>query len=158
MRNPIRELIAGPVAVAALAIATAVTGPAAASGSQSTDQQSVETELQDAMSAIGEYGVEQRDAAVREAEELLVSLDAKIEHLQTRMAEEWATMSADARKKAETAMTELRRKRTDVAEWFGGLKHGSAEAWQEVRSGFTEAYDDARKAVTEAFEDAGQES
>ena len=38
------------------------------------------------------------------------------------------------------ALRELRRQRNRVAEWYGGMEHGSAGAWNNVKRGFVTAY------------------
>src|SRR6266568_2452965 len=52
-----------------------------------------------------------------------------------------------ARRKARATLNALRRERNEVAEWYGGLKHGSAESWERVKAGFVKSY----QALKESF-------
>jgi hypothetical protein len=55
-------------------------------------------------------------------------------------------MSEQARQKASSTTKELKQKRTELAEWYGGLKHGSKNAWEEIKAGFSQAYTEMKKA------------
>ncbi len=56
-------------------------------------------------------------------------------------------MDQAARRKARATLNALRRERNEVAEWYGGLKHGSAESWEQVKAGFLKSY----QALKESF-------
>ena len=45
-----------------------------------------------------------------------------------------------ARQKSMTALTTLRKQRNEIAEWYGGLKHSSSNAWEDVKKGFLKSY------------------
>jgi len=99
---------------------------------------------------IKNYTVKQRDEAVRKAKEALVDLDARIDRMESRLDKKWSQMDESAREKARATMNSLRKQRTEVAEWYGSLKHSSASAWKEVKKGFSKSYEDIKTAFTKA--------
>ena len=108
------------------------------------------TTAQDVSKTIKGYTVTQRDAAVKSAKAALDELDASIERLERKLESDWDKMDQAARRKARAALDALRRQRNEAAEWYGGLKHSSKEAWDEVKDGFAKSYD----ALTGAFSKA----
>lgn len=48
------------------------------------------------------------------------------------------------------ALRELRQQRNRVAEWYGGMEHGSAHAWEQVKRGFVTAYGELNSALGKA--------
>lgn len=91
--------------------------------------------------AVRNYTVQQRDEAIQSAKTALDDLDARIRSLERRLDQDWDRMDAAARRKARVALDALRKQRDEAAEWYGGLKHGSAEAWNEVKDGFVRSYE-----------------
>jgi hypothetical protein len=96
------------------------------------------------------YTVERRDAAVATARRATDDMDRQMERLQTQMSEGWARMSTASRERSEKAMADLRSRRNMLAEWVGGMKHGSADAWSEVKGGFARSYDELALALRKA--------
>jgi hypothetical protein len=43
-----------------------------------------------------------------------------------------------------------RKERNELSEWYGGLKHSSASAWNHVKKGFVEGYESFSKAFDNA--------
>lgn len=113
----------------------------------------VKKEVADAARAIKAYSVDQRDEAVKKAKASLDDLDASIEQLQASIDKKWDQMNQASREKARATMEKLGRQRNQVAEWYGGLKHSSAGAWDNVKQGFSDAYgtlaDSWEKAIAE---------
>ena len=97
--------------------------------------------------AVKDYSVQQREEAIKSAKVALDDLDARIRGLERRVDRDWDRMDEAARKKARSTLSALRRQRDELAEWYGGLKHGSAEAWEGVKSGFVKSYE----ALKESF-------
>ena len=97
-------------------------------------------ETADAAEAIKNYTVEQRDEAVKKTKAALDDLDERIDRLEAKIRDKWGEMDQAARDRATAALRALRQERERVAEWYGGLQHGSAEAWDRVKMGFSEAY------------------
>jgi hypothetical protein len=53
-------------------------------------------------------------------------------------------MDQSARKKARASLKALRKQRNEVAEWYGGLKHSSSNAWEDVKKGFLNSCQELR--------------
>lgn len=51
-------------------------------------------------------------------------------------------MDQAARQKMAATLTALRKQRNETAEWYGGLKHSSGNAWEDVKTGFLKRYED----------------
>ena len=100
--------------------------------------------------SLKDYTVQQRDKAVADAKEELAKLDRRIDEMQRDIDANWQKMSAAARKQTRESLDLLRKKREETAEWYGGLKHSSAEAWEEVKKGFSDSYDRLEQAVKNA--------
>lgn len=115
-----------------------------------TSAEEVKSEVADAAEAIKEYTVEQRDQAIAKMESILKDLDDRIDKLENRIDENWDQMTSAARREARTTLRELRKQRNEVAEWYGGLKHSSADAWEKLKKGFSDAYDALADAWTQA--------
>ena len=113
----------------------------------------VRRELNETLRLIASYSAEQREAAVAKAKESLAKTDAQIEQLQRDFDENRKSMSAEARKQAETTLKVLRQQRNEIAEWYDGLKHSSASAWDEIKKGFSASYRDLEKALEKAREE-----
>src|SRR5439155_13268796 len=91
---------------------------------------------------IKDYTVAQRDEAVKQAKAALDDADVRIRRLERKLDSDWDKMDQAARRKARATLNALRTERNDLAEWYGGLKHGSKEAWDEVKGGFAKSYDE----------------
>jgi hypothetical protein len=108
------------------------------------------TTAKDVAKTIKGYTVTQRDEAVKSAKAALDELDASIQRLERKIASDWDKMDEAARRKARATLDALHRQRNELAEWYGGLKHSSAEAWDEVKNGFSKSYDALRGAFGKA--------
>jgi len=75
-----------------------------------------------------------------------------MDEMENSLDEHWQEMSAAAREKKREALKELRRERQEVSEWYGGMRHSSAEAWEDVKKGFAQSYD----RLEDAFKDAAK--
>ena len=60
--------------------------------------------------------------------------------MQSRLNAKWDQMDQFAREKAMATLTTLRKQRNEIAEWYGGLKHSSSNAWEDVKKGFLRSY------------------
>ena len=117
-----------------------------------TTTKDVARKLGETGETIKKFTVEQRDDAVRSAKAGLDDLDARIGRMEADLERKWDKMDSRARKQARATLDALHRQRNDLAEWYGGLKHGSAEAWEEVKSGFAESYRTLRDSFARAKE------
>jgi len=112
--------------------------------SDKTTMADVKKEVGDAAEAIKDYSAEQRDAALAKTKAALDDLDARIERLEMTVRDRWGQMDQTARNKAAVALTDLKRQRERVAEWYGGLQHSSAENWEQVKRGFSSSYEELK--------------
>lgn len=132
---------------------------AMAQGNEKKDtvtMEQVEQEVADAAEAIKDYSAEQRDEATKEVEEALRVLDDRMQELQASIDAQWDDMSVTARKKARQTMDYLSEQRNKVAEWYGGLRHGSDQAWEEMKMGFSNAWGELEKAWSDARQEYGK--
>ena len=142
MKKQNTTMIVSILSAAVLIIGWAV--PSA--GQQTTDQNSgtaadVKQETLEAVEALKKYSVEEKDNAVKEVKMVLEDLDARIDRMQSRIEKKWDEMDQTSRDKAKATLQALRKKRNELSEWYGGLKHSSAEAWEQVKKGFAEGYE-----------------
>jgi hypothetical protein len=143
------------VSVLALALGAplAVTPLAAETSGGKTTAKDVSRKAGETGRAIKDYTVEQRDEAIKQAKAGLDDLDARIRRMERKLDSEWDHMDQAARKKARATLNALRRERNEAAEWYGGLKHSSAESWEQVKAGFVKSYE----ALKESFAKARKE-
>ena len=110
----------------------------------------VSRKADDAAKAVGQYSIQQRDEALKSAKAALDDVDARLLAIDRKLDREWDHMDQAARKKARAARDALRRERDEAAEWYGGLKHSSAESWEEVKAGFVKSYEKLKASVARA--------
>jgi hypothetical protein len=108
------------------------------------------TTAKDVARTIKDYTVTQRDEAIKNAKAALDDVDARIRGMERKLDNEWDKMDQAARKKARATLAALRRERNEVAEWYGGLKHSSAESWEQVKTGFVKSYEVLRDSFARA--------
>jgi len=140
------------LALGALLTVSPLSFSAESSGNKTTAKD-VSRKVDDAGQAIKNYTVAQRDEAIKKAKAALDDLDARIGRMERKLDNEWDRMDQAARKKARATLDALRRERNEAAEWYGGLKHSSAEAWEQVKAGFVKSYE----VLKESFAKAGKE-
>lgn len=103
--------------------------------------------------ALKKYTLEQKDEAVASADEKLKELDTQIAEIQKNLDERWQKMSEATRQKTQESLQELRKEREKVAEWYGGMRHSSAQAWEIVKKGFADSYDRLEQSLAKAKKD-----
>ena len=140
------------LALGALLTVSPLSFTAETSGNKTTAKD-VSRKVDDAGQAIKNYTVAQRDEAIKKARIALDDLDVRIGRMERKLDNEWDRMDQAARKKARATLNALRRERNEAAEWYGGLKHSSAEAWEQVKAGFVKSYE----VLKESFTKAGKE-
>ena len=139
MMNRIPALLARALVLGAALVVSPLTIAAETSGSKTTAKD-VSRKVDDAGQAIKNYTLAQRDEAIRNAKAALDDLDARIGRMERKLDSEWDRMDQAARKQARATLDALRRQRNEVAEWYGGLQHSSAESWEQVKTGFAKSY------------------
>jgi hypothetical protein len=124
---------------------------AAETSAPETAKKDVKEKVTETAQAIKKYSAEQRDEAVKKAKAALDDLDVRIDRMESQLNKKWDQMDQSARKKARAALTALRKQRNEVAEWYGGLKHGSSNAWEDVKNGFLKSYQELEDAFDKAY-------
>ena len=125
----------------------------AETSSEKTSIEEVKQETQDLIQTIKAYTADQRDEAIQKTKSALENLDKRIDSLETRIDNSWDNMNKAAREKARANLKYLRKQRIKVAEWYGGLKSSSVDAWEHMKKGFSDAYE----AFSDAWEKAEKE-
>jgi acyl-CoA reductase-like NAD-dependent aldehyde dehydrogenase len=147
--------LTGVLSVALLASLAPLTSGAAqhVNGSQSDrtpDLQHVQRQWSEASKALMKYSVAQRDEALARGKQLLNEMDTRLDALEAQTQRNWSELSHAAREQRREALRELRQQRNRVAEWYGGMEHGSAHTWEQVKRGFVTAYGELNSALGKA--------
>ena len=100
--------------------------------------------------AIKNYTVAQRDEAIKNAKAALDDADRRIDRMERKLDGEWERMDHATRKRTRATLDALRRERNEAAEWYGGLKHSSAESWEQVKTGFVKSYEVLKESFAKA--------
>ena len=151
-----RESLKEVALVFALAIFFGITSmsfadqTSAATDTDKTATEKIREEGTDVARTIKSYTIKQRDEAVKKAKEAIADIDRRIDRMESRFDKKWNQMDESARVKARATMRSLRHQRTEVAEWYGSLKHSSAAAWKDVKKGFSKSYEDLKAAFMKA--------
>lgn len=146
----------GRIIAACAAIGFLVFGSPAFAGSSDSKESAgtqVKKEFSETLQAIKGFAAEQREEAVKQAKIALEEMDAAMERLEKRIDQNWEKMDQAAREKARNTLTSLKKKRNELAEWYGGMKHSSANAWERVKSGLVDSY----QTLKESFQEAEKE-
>jgi hypothetical protein len=138
------------VVAAALAVAVGTAGPAWAGSSDSAASKRMQKEVGEALDAIASYSAEQKEEAVRKARSALNVLDARIAALEENWAKSYDKMSDSARRESREALRALRKQRIRLAEWYGAVGKGAADAWDEIKDGFVDGYRSLQESVNRA--------
>jgi uncharacterized protein (DUF3084 family) len=149
MKTPAAWFVIALVAASASAGAQDAGKPAPQRDSKAQETEAKEQQKSPA-DTIRDYSVERRTEAVAAATRATDELDRQLERLQTQMSEGWSRMSAATRQRSQETMADLRMRRSALAEWVGGMKHGSSAAWTEVKTGFGKSYDELESALRRA--------
>ncbi|MCB1740767.1 MAG: hypothetical protein KDK91_10375 [Gammaproteobacteria bacterium] len=108
----------------------------------------VEREVSDAGRTLGRYAAEQKDQAVKEAEQLALALDERIERLEAQAR----TASEASAAKLNSALEAMRHKRAVMEARLAALRKSSSGAWEDIRQGFVGAWYELKGAVLDAQE------
>lgn len=141
-------LVATSVLLLSLAFASLAAEPTSA-----TTQDEVKKEVSQAVDTIRSYSVDRRDRALKEARQLLADIDRRIEQREAQLQDRWSKMTAPARERTQALLRKLRAQRNAVSEWYGGLRHSSNNAWDDMKQGFTDAFSELQAAWDEAAQE-----
>jgi len=131
-------------------LAASQLSPAADTPAEKTTAKDVSAKAVGTGRAIKDYTLAQRDEAVKQAKAGLDDLDRRIGRMERKLDNDWERMDQAARKKARATLDALRRERNEAAEWYGALKHSSAESWEQVKAGFEKSYEVLRESFAKA--------
>ncbi len=123
----------------------------------SVSAEDVRQETREVLDVLKDYTADQRDEAIKKINNALANLDDHIDALEKRIDNNWDKMDNAAREKARASMRELRKQRTQLAEWYGGLKNSSADAWEQMTQGFSEAYQSLQDSWDKAVREFGSD-
>lgn len=137
-KRKIKNVIIAFVSVAFIVVVQA--SFTAQSSADQTTMKEVKHEVADAARAIKDYSVDQRDQAIKKVKSILDDLDARIDKLEDRIDDKWDQMTTATRRETRATLRKLRKQRNEVAEWYGGLKHSSVDAWEDMKKEFSDAY------------------
>lgn len=104
------------------------------------DAKSASEQWTESIEQIQGYGADQRDEAVDASRSAADAVDDRLQQMENWVATNWDKLSAEAREDKRAIISDLRKQRNDLAEWFGAMRHSSAESWEEVKGGFVNAY------------------
>lgn len=114
-------------------------------------------DVQEQMAKMGKtiekYSITQKNNALTETQKTLDTIDRGIDLLNDQLDENWDRMSQVARRKSRTALRALEKQRNELSEWYGGMRHSSENAWEEVKNGFVKSYEK----MADSFEKAAKE-
>lgn len=147
LRIPLRALCVALALLPILALSESAPDPSA---HEAPKKSAISQDIGDTADAIKNYSAAQKEEAEKKAKATLEDVDARIGELENRVSKNWSSMSQAARDHAHATLQALRKKRNEVAEWYGAVKHSSAEAWDEVKRGFSKSYRDLAESVSKA--------
>ena len=134
-----------------LLLALLLAGPAlAATKSHKATPEEVRADVAKTLKDLGHYSARQRDAAVTAAKKAMAKTDVAIDQVETKMEKDWDSMDAAARRNARATLKALQQERNDLSEWYGGMKHSSAGAWESIKKGFAKSYKTLEKTLEKA--------
>lgn len=119
--------------------------------SEPVTSQDIKSETKVLIKTLGRYTDTQRDEAKQTAEKAMIKLDSRIETLENRIDKNWNNMTQATQKQAKENLKALRQQRNELAEWYGGFKHSSSSAWDDVKQGFSGAYQSINSALDKAL-------
>jgi hypothetical protein len=153
MKTAKTSTAASMLITAVMILISAVSFAGQKAGDNKAPSKEVKQETMESIKAIKKYTVEKKDEAAREVKVLLEDLDVRIDRMQSRIENKWNEMDQASRESARKTIQALRKKRNELSEWYGGLKHSSVDAWDHVKEGFVEGYE----ALANAFDKAESE-
>ena len=136
-------LVAGGLALAGTSVAlTSVPALAAGTGAE------VREETAEAGRALRDYTVEQKDRAVEAGEDLLESIDARLE----RLAEQAGDAKGEAARLLEERRADLVELRAGAAERLDRLRAATRDGWEAAKAASWTTYEDLSEAVADSLD------
>ncbi len=116
--------------------------PSAHAKNDNTNIEEVKKETREMLNSLKDYSSDKAKDAVKKTEEVLRNLDNRIDKLEKRVDDNWDDMKSGVRKTTRENLKDLRKKRLQVAEWYGSLKNSTGQAWEHLKEGFSDSYKD----------------
>lgn len=135
---------------AAFALAALLTTGSVACAASGAD---IKKEAGETASAIKEYSIEQKDAAVAKANELMETLDDNAHVWEGRIKEKWASLKESSHDNFNATNEKIKQQRAELAEWAKKLQSSSGDAWDEAREGFDNAYETLKESLSKAADE-----
>ncbi len=101
---------------------------------------SVGEKLDDAISAVKEFTVDNKDKAIETMTSALTHLDDRIDALNKKIQKEWNTMDDNTQKEARKSLNILQEKRAHMATWIEEMKTSGSETWDKMKNGISDAF------------------
>lgn len=153
MNNMSRYILSVCLLAGVVGLANAQTAPPAAPATSMHPAQAARPtpdKADETVERLREYSALRRQEALQQARQSAEQLDREIAGLQQDVQARWQSMGQDARNRMDAAMNDVRTRRTQLAEWYGGMRHASDQAWSEVRTGFVASYRELSDAFSRA--------
>lgn len=134
----------------ALLLAAFLTGGSAVYAASGAD---IKKEAGETVSVIKEYSIEQKDAAVAKANELMDTLDDNAHVWEGRIKEKWDSLKDSSHDSFNTTSAKIKQQRAELAEWAEKLRNSSGDAWDEAKEGFDKAYEALKESLSKAADE-----
>lgn len=113
---------------------------------------SMEEQWNETMENLKSYSAEQRDQALKAGRKTLDAMDRRLDEMEAWTKEKWSSLSEDTREERTEMLRYMREQRSKVAEWYGGMKHSSSDAWESTKRGFIGAYEELQESYDDAVD------
>lgn len=111
----------------------------------------VKKEVAEAVTAIKDYSIDQKDQAVSQAQASFDNLNNKINSFESKLRADWDNLNHASRSQMQTTLTNLKRERDHLEKDLSKLEHSSSNAWAEISKGFSESYASLETAIKKAY-------
>ena len=142
-------------AIRSVLIAGAAIFPLAGMPAMAGSADDVKQEAGEALDAMKDFTVEQKDKALAQGREMLDGVDRQIEKLDRKISETAQDVSAETREDGRRQKARLIEMRAEAADRLDRLGESTGEAWGDIKDGFAEAFGTLSDAVSDAVDEAG---
>lgn len=142
-------------AIRSVLIAGAAIFPLAGMPAMAGSADDVKQEAGEALDAMKDFTVEQKDKALAQGREMLDSVDRQIEKLDRKISDTAQDVSAETREDWRRQKARLIEMREEAADRLDRLGESTSEAWGDIKDGFAEAFGALSDAVSDAVDEAG---
>lgn len=125
---------------------------ATAAHHEKTSADEVKTEMSEAADALGNYSVEQKDAAMAHAKAKIDELNTKIDAYEEKMKGKWGETKTATSENYDKSIAALKEQRDSLVQWYDKMHDASPEAWEEVQKGFSDSYSALKESFGKAMD------